>query len=1608
MNVTARVRTWTGLSLLLCGIVIAGAVSFAIFADRVLTVKARDILQQSLAKTGLELKIGALRLTGWNGISGSNILLKDRRDGSVPLTVARVTIRFDFLAFLGNIRHPESALRRITLSQPEIFLKRFPDQTWNISRYFDGNQPPLVIRPRIQISRGALEIDDFQMGRHRLRQIDGVVNFGRLQTLDWNLKGEADLNPHLGWNFQGKMVINRSLGKGAIHLRRADAAKLVQFLSRIPVSPRTVDLPGRVSSGTADLQLNIFWNRSGLALADGKVALHDGVIVLPGRKPVTISGLEATFSPQRFHLQTARLQYGRSRLQATGSIDLVTKAVRGSLSANRLELAELTALLPRGWQTAPASVFAVGGWADARLTVAGTIRKPVVNGEADLTQASCEWRPKARARGAAEKIAGISGRMAVRDNLLTIQRLEGTWRGSLVGVTGRVHDIFHPRLDLRLFLRGRAAGLNELLNASAIPLRADGKINVTARVRGAWRHPRVNGGLNVERVQFQGQTVHQVQADLAWESSANRWQIGRLTGRIWDGRFASGGELQVLPDRLKWKMSGLVTGIQLQNLPLKPGFELAGSADANAVLDGVWRFDGTNNQCAALVSFQAKQLTGRGITVDEVSGIGHYRDGTLRIEALEAKIGKGRLFGTLLWQRDGIDAALDLREIPLQKIIADSRLFFQSKNAESFPVGGFFNGSLKAKGSIAHLTAQLTGECSAMTWRDQPLGKLSGGLTYAGNRITLQQVTAETGMGIVNIAGELILGSQATLHLVASSPELQLQGLAKWLPLDPRWNMAGTAMLQAEISGPLAQPVYRGALQALKPGIAEFQMERAELEFQGDATEIEIRRLQLFDQDTRVEMAGKINRRHWDLNVEGRAVNLNLLHLSSGAKTLTGTIDFKAHLTGGPAQPLLSAIVTGRDVSFGSWKYDRLGANLRWDGQGIIFDEANLTRADSTIEIHGRVIPAQLPQLDLELAVNACDVGDLLQFVPLPKEIVATGKASGLVTITGAINQPAVHFSGNLEDAVINSLAVTGFFDLFYQRDRVLIQKIELSHGKGMLSARGVWENRQTLKVQAKLMDFPIQALNAFFRQSFKVAGTVNSNLNLELSRDNVFGAYQVDIKDCAINGTQLEDLRAAGEFNRRGLTVDSGQLVLKGGLLTVNGSMPWPKELLARVQMPVAAETANALHLSLAFKNFPGRLLNGFQTQCTVTGGDLNGKVTVSGDLAAPVFNGEISGNNLQFRSEALPLPVEALQAAVTIRDNQARFHKATGNYGSGKFQVSGMISRMGRSDFEYTLALIGHKLYYKNTFFDGFGDVNLALNGTGAHSAVAGTITAYNGKVGVLGAAPSATEIKWDPDLDLKLLAGDNLRFRQPGLADITMKGDLQVRGSLSKPVLDGTLTSAQGVLTFYGRTFKVNRAKAVFSGSQGFVPYIEVESSLFTSTAAGLFNSGKTGEVEVEVFLDIKGQVGSERNFTVSLHSQPFLSQSKIYALLNWPDFTTWSNAGEPGGDQPLTVNGVVTGNISFITDTMFGDLFYELRRALNVDYLYLEQNYQTYDFRLNIGNKLNDRIFLSYSRSFTENPNDNLNINYSLNPNWNIGGTFNQDYGTSWRLLYQISF
>ena len=1545
---------------ILCFMAISFTLPFWVLNDRTLTVQLQKVLQKGLKNSGLNLEIKNIHWETLNGLTGTEVALKDKATGQAIITAKQIRIRINPLILALKIRTPEAALTEATLVQPRIRVRRFPDNTFDIQSYFSGNGRRLRLSGMIKIRDGEALYQDYQFGDYRLYRFDGTINLTQFPLLRWNLHGRADVGKEASWRSQGRLRTGQQVGYISLAVQKALITKICNFIPQ--------PFPYRVHSGWADLKLNFALAKGYFGIENIQTVIRQSKISLPLlSKTITIKYRRGNFKPELLQIGSSDLIYDQTAFHLSGTLNPRSTQVKAAITAERLNLEDWLPLFDK------TKDFQVKGQTSFRLKIQGKINAPDIDGDLTLNHVQIRFAGE-------EPIRQISGRLAVRHNDIKINRLQGFWHKSRFEVSGSVRNLLAPEFDIKATGSGFQLQDLKMLQTAQLDIKTNGESAFEATLTGNMRNPALECQVAFQQVSLE-RTLEQeipftgVKLKFTWDPGCI--QIHEAGGNLWEGRIDAKGSVRFKPEGIEWLVSGKVSSLDLEKVSLTKPFPVKGKISTNMVLKGGWLNAEPFKLGNVFGTFTGSKLNYSDALIEEADGVFSLIDGVLTIDSIQAKISQGRVFGYMQLNRQSeILVAVNAENIKIRDLFPDSR---------RVPFDGLFNGSFDFKGPINHFFGRIHGEFTNLTWDSKPIGDITGNIDYRDQEFSVADLQIVTELGSFSVAGKISMAAEPIVNINVTGSSANLKGIAKWLPIDPSISIEGLGQLDLAIHGKITNPDFKGRIKLANPSFGMIKTQSGEIELQGNFQEIVLSQCWLRNDDFELRLSGTVNRDRVDLKIAAHSFDLGALQFIAGGKPLQGLVDINGQLSGTTSHPVLTADVAGGHFSLGDLSYQTLNAKLQWDSTGLIINRAEFKQENSFVKLNGRISFDKPMRCNLGIEVVDCELSKLKCFLQssLPSFAV-NGILSGFIAVNGPVDNPEIRLNGTVRGD-FNQLAFDSSFDLFYSKDKILIERFELSQGNGNLAASGDWENQGGLNLRIGLRNFPLEAVNQFFNPPLKLAGTTDAIIHLKWNQGQVDGEWNFEVANFALGGNSFGNIQLTGGFTNQGIVLRNGVMNGRNGNFRGQGYIPWPETFVKKLALPVTAIPINkTMEVDIAVKNLPLALVNDYFKEFTVMDGFLNSELKIEGELANPRVSGRLDCVNLKTIITGLPLPVENVQAYLEISNNQIRIRRVRGIYGAGRFNITGGIENDEFKRFRLNLNLNGSRLYYKNQFFDGFGDARLKLTGPAQDLLISGNIVIYDSRLGIIGVGGSKTNPStWRPQFNMQIKVGANTRFRVIGLADLPINGEVQLKGNLTEPALEGEVGATNGVLTFYSNAFRIKKAKAVFKYSQGYNPYLELESSLRRAQA--------------EIFLNIKGIAPD--NINISLTSQPYMPQANILGLLNWMQL---------GNNQTLSPEEIISGNISFVTDTIFEDFLYQLRQSLNVNYLYLEPDRQNNDFRINMGSYLTQQLSYSFSRSiFPENKQSwNLSLSYYFNPYLSLEYNYSMLNGTIWRLIYQI--
>ncbi|MDY7092748.1 MAG: translocation/assembly module TamB domain-containing protein [Acidobacteriota bacterium] len=736
----------------------------------------------------------------------------------------------------------------------------------------------------------------------------------------------------------------------------------------------------------------------------------------------------------------------------------------------------------------------------------------------------------------------------------------------------------------------------------------------------------------------------------------------------------------------------------------------------------------------------------------------------------------------------------------------------------------------------------------------------------------------------------------------------------------------------------------------------------------------------------------------WPLNTIGywRDLNLPLAGPVSGRLSLVGD---GVDLSGRIRAAVAPAELLERSV-------EEVRGELAWDSEGLDIRKLMVTAAAGSAEVQGSFDPVT-GAMDL-------DVESELELAGEPLASLLGGGLAGRVrlegTLGGSLEDPRVELAGEVDAMQVlgRSLARPGVtaaqLEASWDGERVeaegeLLGLLRFAGGGALDRSQAALDfavSSPELRGLVELVtDRPVPELEGELAGRLRVRGPVTepSEFVAELELDRLEGGYsgafieQLEPTRATLQGTRLTvDSLYLGNRERESDFFATGALELApGGTvdLSVQSSLStlWLRPVVVELGLPEEFAA-------------PGRF-------------DLLGRLV--GPLDGPYLDGQAQVTLEPFVIPTVPQAVEDLNARIAFYQDRAELENLEARVGDGRIVARGTVER------EPDGGIGGYQVYthledLKVLFPEGWlqqGDAELWLSSSdsgrdlqglveleqvryledlevGLGNAIQGLLETERQEVG------STNEWLAGTRVDLLIEAPQALRVRNRS-ADLRGDLDLELRGTLARPVLLGTIdVQPGGTLVYADNEYRIERGLVTFANLYRTEPVVDL---VATSRVRSY-----------EVVLNLSG---TPERLEVDVNSDPPLPQLDLMALVaGGAPVDRNARPTLPGStdDGQLDAQAFLYGQAaSAITDRV--NVLFGLDK-LRVDPL--PNSTGSSSVRLTVGKRLSNDFYITYSRDPSTTEEDILEAEWQVTSNLVLVFTQNGDGSFSVDALWDQRF
>jgi translocation and assembly module TamB len=408
------------------------------------------------------------------------------------------------------------------------------------------------------------------------------------------------------------------------------------------------------------------------------------------------------------------------------------------------------------------------------------------------------------------------------------------------------------------------------------------------------------------------------------------------------------------------------------------------------------------------------------------------------------------------------------------------------------------------------------------------------------------------------------------------------------------------------------------------------------------------------------------------------------------------------------------------------------------------------------------------------------------------------------------------------------------------------------------------------------------------------------------------------------------------------------------------------------------------------------------------VSSGDLALSADVRGTTANPTVNGRIELHDVSVNYTEIRNGITKANGVVRFNGNSAVVQNLTAEVGGGKVVLGGSASYANEPRF----ALNAKATRVRVRVEQGLSlvvDTNVQLTGGAKASVASGSVTVDEityaptsdfGSILTKTAPPVANATQPSPlldnmKLDVQLRTSASLMVQAQMAENLSLDGNLQLRGTASHPGVLGRVNVNRGQLVFFSSTYNVN------PGSISFYNPIRIEPVLNLSL--------ETQAKGVDVTLRVTGPID---NMNLSYTSDPPLEFQEIVNLLasgKTPTSDPNILANQPS--QPPQSIGQM-GESAIVSKAIANPVASRLERVFGVSQLSIDPTFTSGSdvpqTKVSLQQRVSTNMTFTYITALNDPNSQIIRVQWDLNPQWSAIANRDQNGIVSVRFLYKKQF
>ena len=716
----------------------------------------------------------------------------------------------------------------------------------------------------------------------------------------------------------------------------------------------------------------------------------------------------------------------------------------------------------------------------------------------------------------------------------------------------------------------------------------------------------------------------------------------------------------------------------------------------------------------------------------------------------------------MIWQADNVH---------LEELVG----FHQQKDLK-----GIINSDGILNGRVDEPRIDADFELSEFKYDNLSLSEIEGRFNFFKENLSLDSVVIPEIN--TNLTGEIDLANgDSILEVVVNRTDINNFSEAIDFDLQATGDIYGEAKIESFLADAKAQGNF--LLEAGKINGQSFDTINLDAEY--IAEEIVINDLTASYNESYLSANGTYQE-ELDIEFSSEEFYLDDIEHEAANDNLAGKVELAGKVYGPLEDIKVAAGTKGEALKLNGYDIDSFSSKVNFRGENLYVNDAILRLSNSDYHLNGSLNLNQQEINNLVLKARQGSIKDINQFVEDDLELETEHEFSGTIKANGPMLNP----KGELDITVYEP------------------------NSSGYLSLVGGYWLGEGMDFDVKANNFDISVFNSMDAVEFDIEGMLNLTGNLTGDLEEINLDSNMRITDGIVNGINYQ------EFEGRIRVIESSKMSIDQKLVIGENN-----SVRAYGQIPIQEEKEFDLNVDLTEGNL--NVLPAWVSEISEARGRSRGSVKVTGTLASPYLEGEAELVAASIKHDLLDREIEDLNGDLNFAGNQIKLESLTGDYGAGDFEIKGevLLDRLIPDEIDFDIK--ADMIAFEHGSWEGKNNGEVSISGDFLNPLISGELTAVDTFFSLPFEWPteeSDGEPLIQPEFDLTMKPGENVRVGNRNIDILVESGDLRLRGSGEDIDLVGRLSSRTGQFMYYNTLFELEEGSANFRRNED-IPILNI---------------------------------------------------------------------------------------------------------------------------------------------------------------------------------------